>query len=214
MLKNLLHASASQVSMFRLITGVPLYLGFAFGLVRDSWSPFGGRDPGYFRIFVPLMMLVLGWVALSPTTYIGLLFGMLLALISYGFLSAAFQGLLALVGQESLMPGRLSTLMNFSLNITIIAGAFASGWISAHLSPRQTFLLVLALTAPLGVFGFWRPRSVFVHAYDNPHARGTNFLGDLKRLVKHRARLPGHPDQPAVELYPRVLHAHAVLPYQ
>src|SRR5271170_7800825 len=138
MLKNLLHASASQVSMFRLITGVPLYLGFAFGLVRDSWSPFGGRDPGYFRIFVPLMMLVLGWVALSPTTYIGLLFGMLLALISYGFLSAAFQGLLALVGQESLMPGRLSTLMNFSLNITIIAGAFASGWISAHLSPRQT----------------------------------------------------------------------------
>ena len=48
MLKNILHASASQISGFRLVTGIPFYLGFAFGMARDLWSPFGKRDPGYF----------------------------------------------------------------------------------------------------------------------------------------------------------------------
>lgn len=32
-----------------------------------------GRDLGYFRIFLPLMIVVLGWLAFSSTTYQGLL---------------------------------------------------------------------------------------------------------------------------------------------
>lgn len=190
MLKDLLHASPSQVSLFRLFTGIPFYLGFAFGLVRDSWNPFGWRDPGYFRIFVPLTVVALAGGAFSRTTYTGLLFGMLFTTISYSFLAAAFQGLLALIGQEALMPGRLSTLSNVFINVAGILGYFASGWMTTELSPRQVFLLVLALTATLGVFGFWKPRSVFGHAYDDPHAKGSSFWGDVKRLVKHRAIYP------------------------
>jgi hypothetical protein len=45
MLKNILHASASQITGFRLATGIPFYLGFVFGMARDHWSPFG-RLPG------------------------------------------------------------------------------------------------------------------------------------------------------------------------
>ena len=190
MLQNLLHASASQVSMFRLLTGIPFFLGFAFGLTRDLWNPFGWRDPGYFRIFVPFMMVVLAWTAFSRTTYAGLLVGMLLTTIAYSFLAAALQGLLALIGQEALMPGRLSALSNFFMVGAGALGYVASGWMSTDLSPRQVFLLVLALTATLGVFGFWKPRSVFAHAYENPHAKGSSFLGDVKRLVKHRAIYP------------------------
>jgi hypothetical protein len=48
MLKNHLHATAPQVSLFRLLTGIPLYVAFLFGLVRDLWNPFGWRDRGYF----------------------------------------------------------------------------------------------------------------------------------------------------------------------
>jgi hypothetical protein len=51
-------------------------------------------------------------------------------------------------------------------------------------------LSVMTLTASLGVFGFWKPRSVFSRAYENPHARGSSFLADLKRLAKHRAIYP------------------------
>ena len=41
LLKNQLHASATQIATFRLLTGIPLYFSFVFGLVRDVWSPFG-----------------------------------------------------------------------------------------------------------------------------------------------------------------------------
>ena len=190
MLKNILHASASQISGFRLLTGIPFYLGFVFGMVRDLWSPFGRRDPGYFLLFVPVMALVLGWMGLSRTTYAGLLIGMLAAMISYSFIFAAFQGLMALIGQEALMSGRMSALSNIFLFLPVGAAYFASGFMTEYLTPRQIFLMVLVLTTTLSVFGLWKPGSVFSHAYDNPHAKGTNFLGDVKRLLKHRAIYP------------------------
>src|SRR5579871_6346177 len=68
MLKNTLHVSASRISLFRLLTGIPFYLGFAFGMVRDLWNPLGQRDRGYFRVFAPLMICVLAWMALARTT--------------------------------------------------------------------------------------------------------------------------------------------------
>ena len=135
-------------------------------------------------------MMVLAWTAFSRTTYPILLFGMLLTTISYSFLAAAFQGLLALIGQEALMPGRLSTLSNVFLMFAAMVGCFTSGWMATDLSPRQVFLLVLALAATLGTFGFWKPRSVFYHTYEDPHAQGSSFLADIKRLVKHRAIYP------------------------
>lgn len=190
MLKDLLHASASQVSLFRLITGTPLFIGFIFGLTRDSWDPFGWRDPGYFRIFVPLTVLALAVGAFSRTTYTGLVLGMLVITICYSFIAAAFQGLLALAGQEALMPGRLSTLSNIFISVAAILGYLASGWMATDLSSRQVFLLVMALTATLGVFGFWKPRSVFSRAYEDPHAIGSSFFGDVRRLVSHRAIYP------------------------
>jgi MFS family permease len=190
MLKNILHASASQISRFRLLTGIPLYLGFVFGMVRDLWNPLDRRDRGYFRIFVPLMICVLAWLALSPTTYPELLIGMLLTTVAYSFVFAAFQGLTALIGQEALMAGRLSALSNVFLFLPVGAAYFASGFMSERLSPRQIFLTVLALTTTLSVFGFWKPNSVFGHAYDNPHAKGTNFFGNVRRLLKHRAIYP------------------------
>jgi MFS family permease len=190
MLKNVLHASASRISGFRLLTGIPFYLGFVFGMVRDLWSPFGRRDPGYFLLFVPVMALILCWMGLSRTTYAGLLIGMLAAMVSYSFIFAAFQGLIALIGQEALMSGRMSALSNIFLFLPVGAAYFASGFMTENLSPRHIFLVVLVLTTTLSVFGVWKPRSVFSHAYNNPHAKGTNFLGDVKRLLRHRAIYP------------------------
>src|ERR1035438_3536450 len=103
MLKNHLHATAPQVSMFRLLTGIPLYLGFVFGLVRDLWNPFRWRDRGYFRLFAPLTGAVFSWMALSRLSYRGLLIGMILGMISFRFVMAAYQGLIALIGQEALL---------------------------------------------------------------------------------------------------------------
>src|ERR1039458_2077665 len=51
MLKNQLHATATEISIFRLLTGIPVYFAFAFGLMRDMWNPLGLRDRGFFLLF-------------------------------------------------------------------------------------------------------------------------------------------------------------------
>ena len=190
MLKNHLHATASQVSVFRLLTGIPMYIGFVFGMTRDLWDPFGLRDRGYFRLFGPLAVLVFGWLAFTRLSYSGLVIGIFLAMISFRFLMAAYSGLISLIGQEELMSGRLSALWMVFRYVSFIVAYFASGFITERLSPRQTFFLAAAVTLPLCLYGFLKPRAVFSHAYENPHARGATFLGDLKRLVRHRAVYP------------------------
>ena len=127
MLKNQLHATATQISIFRLLTGVPVYLSFAFGLMRDRWNPFGWRDRGFFLICAPVTVLAFLFMGSSRLSYRGLLIGMLLVMLSFRFIAAAYQGLIALVGQEKLMSGRLSALWNIVSIIPVIMGAFAFG---------------------------------------------------------------------------------------
>lgn len=190
MLKNILQLPPSDIALFRLLTAIPFFLGFAFGLTRDIWSPLGLRDRGYFRLFVPLMLAVLAWMAFSPTTYLGLLVGMVLTTVAYCFVTAAAQGLTALIGQETFMTGRLSALSNFFLLGPAGAAYLASGVMSESLTPRQIFLLVLAMTAALLVFGYWKPASVFGHVYEDPRAQGSTFVADVRRLLQHRAIYP------------------------
>lgn len=190
MLKNILQLAPSDIALFRLLTAIPFFIGFAFGLLRDIWSPLGLRDLGYFRIFVPLLLAVLAWMAFSPTTYAGLLAGMLLATVAHSFIAAAAQGLTALIGQETRMTGRLSALSNFFLLIPAGLAYLGSGFMSDSLTPRQIFLLVLLLTATLITFGYWKPASVFRNAYNNPRAQGAGFLADVRRLLRHRAIYP------------------------
>ena len=189
-LKNQLHASATQISIFRLVTAIPVYFAFAPGLIRDLWNPFGMRDRGYFLIFAPVTAGAFIWMAVSRISYQGLLIGMLLAMLSSRFLAAAYQGLIALVGQEKLMSGRLSVVWQAVSTLLYGVGAFASGFISEHLRPSETLFLVAALSGCIGLFGLWNPHAVFSDTYEKPQARGANFAGDVKRLVKHRAIYP------------------------
>jgi Na+/melibiose symporter-like transporter len=99
-------------------------------------------------------------------------------------------GLIALIGQEKLMSGRLSALWNVLLCIPGVAAGFASGYISEHLPPSQTLYLLTALTTLIAVFAFWKPGSVYNHAYERPQAKAVDFIGNLKRLVSHRAIYP------------------------
>lgn len=191
MLKDQLHASATQVSMFRLLTALPVYLSFLFGLTRDLWNPFGLKDRGYFLIFGSLTAVVFIWLAFLPLSYAGLFAGMLLAMYTFRFVAAAYQALLALVGQEQLMSGRLSALWQIVSSIPYAVGAVASGWIAEHLPPRQTFFLVAAMSLLIAVFALWKPRAVFGRLYDRPQASiAPKLVADLKRLFRHRAIYP------------------------
>ncbi|WP_454742725.1 MFS transporter [Cupriavidus necator] len=190
LLKNQLHATAPEISTFRLVTGIPVYIAFAFGLARDHWNPLGLRDRGFFLIFAPATSVAFIWMAFSDISYSGLVVGMLLAMLSSRFTAAAYQGLIALVGQEKLMSGRLSALCNVVSSVPVVAGAFASGYVSDHLAANEAFFLVAMVTLLIAVLGFWKPISVFGHTYEKPQARGADFVGNVRRLVKHRAVYP------------------------
>jgi hypothetical protein len=190
MLKNQLGATAEQTSMFRLVTAIPVFLAFAFGLARDAWNPLGLRDRGFFLIFAPASVAVYLVMAYVPVSYGGLYVGMFLATAFFQFIAAAYQGLMALVGQEKLMSGRLSVLWQVVLSVPYVAAAFASGYISENFDPKVAMLLAAGFAGCIGLCGFWKPRSVFSHAYDQPQARSATLAGNVKRLLKHRAIYP------------------------
>ena len=190
MLKDQLHATATEVSMFRLVTAIPVYLSFAFGFTRDLWNPLGMRDRGYFLLFAPITAAVFLWMSVSQLSYGELFLGMLLAMFFFRFVAAAHQGLLALIGQEQLMSGRLAVLWQVVSSVPYVIGGFASGRIAESLSPSRTFLLVTVLTLLIAAMAFWKSRAVFAHAYDRPEAQVAGIWANVKRLFAHRAIYP------------------------
>jgi predicted MFS family arabinose efflux permease len=190
MLKNQLHATANQVSQFRVYTAIPVYFAFLFGFGRDLWNPLKKRDRGYFMIFAPLTAATFLFMAFIGMSYTTLLVGVMMSMVTFRFVMAAYQGLISLIGQEKLMSGRLSTLWNIVNSIPILASAWSAGYVTEHLKPNQIFILLAVLTMALFVIGFWKPKEVFDHAYDAPEAKGSDIKGDIKRLLRHKAIYP------------------------
>jgi hypothetical protein len=190
-LKNRLHLAASQVALFRLMTGTPLYVAFLFGFVRDSWNPFGRRDRGYFMLFGALTSLVYVVFALVPVSYVSLLAGMALATCSYLFLSSAWAGLASTIGQQQSMSGQLAAAYNIVASLPGLAALALGGALSDRLEgvkagevARTLFLIGAVLAATIALAGLWRPRAVYdnVHAEHGPKAHP---IADIKRLARH-----------------------------
>jgi len=76
-LKDQLHLGPEQSAFFSLITYVPVYGAFLFGMVRDRWWPLGIRDRGFFLIFAPLAALAYLSLAFRHSSYEQLLGGVL-----------------------------------------------------------------------------------------------------------------------------------------
>ena len=167
-----------------------MYFAFLFGFGRDLWNPLKKRDRGYFMIFAPLTAATFLFLAFVGMSYTSLLVGVMMSMVMFRFVMAAYQGLISLIGQEKLMSGRLSTLWNVVNSIPILASAWSAGYVTEHLKPAQIFVLLAGLTMALFVIGFWKPKEVFDHTYDAPQAKGSDIVGDIRRLLKHKAIYP------------------------
>jgi hypothetical protein len=187
MLKDRLHASASQVSTFRFVTALPIYLAFAFGLLRDRWNPFGLKDRGLLMLFGPITAALFIMLALQTVSLFSLYLGVLAVMLSTRMIVAAYQGLISLIGQEKLMSGRLAVVWNGVYYIPTAAASWLAGFAADQLKPGFTFAGLAILCLLVGVFGIWKPKGVFAHAYDQPQARNLNFKADVVRLLKHKA---------------------------
>lgn len=187
MLKNKLHASAGQVADFRLITTIPVYLSFIFGLTRDLWSPLGLRDRGYILIFSLATGAIFLALAILPLSIASLYVGIFMATVTFRFLAAAYQALMALIGQERSMSGRLTVIWQIAQFGASLAAGFAGGYMAQYLSSPAVFGLLALASFAIVIFGIVKPDAIFAHTYDRPEARGSDLWGDLKRLVRHKA---------------------------
>ena len=195
-LKNKLHLASHDVANFRLIAAVPLYLGFVFGFVRDTWNPFGRGDRGFMILFGGGAAALYGLFAFLPVTYVTLLVAVLLLTSAFLFVAAAQNGLTAAIGQQHVMSGQVSVAWNIFASVPLVTAYLLGGVLSDMLEGRNAdqaarvlFLVGAAVMACVAMYGLWRPRSVFDNIHEERRAH-PDPLADLKRLVRHKPIYP------------------------
>jgi hypothetical protein len=191
LLKNKLHLSANELATFALWAGIPGYLSFAFGVVRDFWSPFGLGDRGYFVLFGALSSALFALFAFLPVSVPMLFTSAFLGTVLFLFLWGAWNGLGSTIGQELHMSGQMSSLWNFAGTLTIftalLLGGVLSGWLetlNAHGAIRTLYLLVALVMATIAALGLWHPQAVFAHLRRD-RAERRHLLHDFARLMRH-----------------------------
>jgi len=88
------------------------------------------------------------------------------------------------------MSGRMSALSNIFLYFLRWSGILGLGIHDRYLKTTPQSFSSSSFSPTLSVF--WLLEAAlgkFSHAYDNPHAKA-QFLGDVKRLLRHRAIYP------------------------
>jgi hypothetical protein len=188
-LKNRLHLSAQAFAQFNLWLGIPLYLSFLFGFLRDRWSPFGVGDRGHLVLFGAASAVIYGAIAFAVPTY-GLFLAGLLAVTATSLIAAsAATGIFTALGQEHVMAGQASAVANIATMVPTVVGTLLGGLLSETLegvgaarAARALFLTGAGLMAMVALFGSVGPRALFPrHAQPDRSSP----LADAARLLKH-----------------------------
>ena len=190
-LKNRLHLAAHETATFRLVAGLPLYLSFVFGFVRDIFNPFGMRDRGFMLLFGAATAVLYALFAFIPVSYGSLLAGLMLVTVSFLFVASAQNGLTSTLGQQHAMSGQISAAWNIFGAIPGVTALLIGGSLSNLLEQKDAgdagrllFLTGAAVMAATAAYALWRPKAVFdnVKSEDGGTARPAD---DIRRLVRH-----------------------------
>ena len=192
LLKNQLKLDAWQVSQFRLVISIPLFLSFLFGLARDNWSPFGLGDRGHLLLFGALSAVTYALVAFTGASVTTLLVGLFLQTVWSLFVAAAQNGLTATIGEQNALTGQMSTVWNVFTAIPAVIAFLMGGEIGDLLksmdvqsAARVAFLIGAASSLLLVIYAILRPAAV----YNNIRREHDKFAypwADLKTLATHR----------------------------
>jgi hypothetical protein len=190
-LKNKLHLTAHELAQFRLVSGIPHYLAFVFGFIRDIWNPFGMKDRGLMMLFGAICAGLYGIFAFTPVTYATLMAAVLLLTTAFLFVSSAQNGLASTLGQQHAMTGQISAVWNIFGSIPTVAALLIGGYLSGMLDGRNAdeaarilFLSGAALMIVLVLYAAWRPAFVFDNIRAEPVA-SVSIADDIKRLARH-----------------------------
>ncbi|HEY5070430.1 MAG TPA: MFS transporter [Caulobacteraceae bacterium] len=195
-LKNRLHLAAHELALFNLWIGIPTYLAFVFGFVRDRWSPFRAGDRGHLAVFGCVTAVLYATIAFTSPTYVVLLAGLLMVTASIQMVASAANGLVSTIGQQHAMAGQSSTAFNIALSLPVLAAALLGGMLSGFLEGRDAttaarilFLVAALLMAAIALFGASGPRRLFDAARPE-HSGKASIAADIGRLFAHRPVYP------------------------
>ena len=193
-LKNKLHLAASQLAVFKLWAGAPLFLGFLLGFVRDRWNPFGAGDRGHLLIFGLATALIYGAMALLKPTYAVLMAGLFIATIFFQIVNGVARGLISTIGQRRAMAGQLAALIGAMTSVPDLISFVLGGLLSELLEGRDApaaarilFFIAGGLMAGIALCGVLGPRSVFA---DGDGRSPSALFHDIGRFFRHRAIYP------------------------
>ncbi|HEV2364576.1 MAG TPA: hypothetical protein VGS12_10325 [Caulobacteraceae bacterium] len=190
-LKNKLHLAAHQLAGFNLWVGLPLYLSFVFGLVRDRWSPLGRGDRGHLVGFGAAAAALYLAMAFVQPTYSLLFVGLFALTCAVQVLAATANGLVSTVGQQHLMSGQVSAVFSLATWAPVTVATALGGALSQGLerlgpasAARLLFLVGAALMGAVAALGAAGPSRLF----EGSHAErslGEDLAGDVRRLARH-----------------------------
>jgi hypothetical protein len=191
LLKNKMHLKAHELADFRLVAGIPLYLSFVFGLIRDSCNPLGMRDRGFMLLFGSATAGLYIIFAFTPLTYGTLLVAVVILTASFLCVASALNGLTSTLGQQHVMSGQISAIWNTFASIPTVAALLVGGSLSNMLEEKNAdqavrilFLIGAAIMAAIAAYALWKPRSVFDNVrYE--HGKVRYPLDDIRRMVRH-----------------------------
>lgn len=194
-LKNRLHLTANQLAVFNLWVGAPLFASFAFGFLRDRWSPLGAGDRGHIVLFGLATLAIYLIMAFAPPGYGALLVSLFLATITFQMVASASSGLVTAIGQREALAGGMSMVVGIASSLPLLAsfllGGYVSGWLegrAADSAARILFLGAASLMAGIAVFGALGPRSLFTRGAVDAHgdtSQRMSSAADVARLLRH-----------------------------
>ena len=230
LLKDRLGLGPTDVALAGLITWIPMYASFAFGFVRDRWSPLGLRDRGYLLVFGVLGALPYLWLSFGRVSYLKLVVAFLAVTVAYRFLGAALGAVQTEVGRRRRITGRLSALIQ-GLSAAFWGASFLlSGALQGESRSRWLFGALGLVTLSFALLGTTKPKAIYAEGSSGivapahplrgdrttrssptPVARARNLVVVPVRTVEHAAGLL-HDGKPARHPGPlRCLHGHREL---
>jgi Na+/melibiose symporter-like transporter len=190
-LKNKLHLTAQELADYLLVAAIPVYLSFAFGFIRDIWSPFGMGDRGFLLLFGASTAGIYVFFAFLPASYGMLLAANVLLIASFLFVASAQNGLASTIGQQHAISGQISTVWNIFTSLPNVVALVLGGSLSSLLESqnaeraiRTLFLSGAAIMALVAAYGALRPKSLFDNLR-NERVSAVEPAKHIRKLVRH-----------------------------
>ena len=132
-LKNKMGLDAHDISIFRLLAGIPLYLSLFIGLLRDRINKSGAWDREMIIGFSICNIAIYIALSIFPVTYASMLCASLFTTGCYLFTVSAQSGLMASFAQCHSVSGSISALWNTASYLSIAFAFIGGGLISERL---------------------------------------------------------------------------------